>query len=93
MIHGFLSRHPLLSGYVAVFPIVTFLSLAVLALERSAITDVASFLRGALLGVVCTGVALGLMIIIIRAGAPAAVSVLFGLLLWFALALGFERAF
>lgn len=91
MIQGFLRGYPVLSGYVAVFPVVTFMSLAVLALEHSGTTDVSGFLTGALSGVIITACALGLMIIVVRAGVPAAQAILLGLSLWFILAFGLAQ--
>jgi len=91
MLQSLLRRYPLLSGYVAVFPVVTFLSLAVLAAERSGAGDVSRFLTGALSGVVITALALGLMIFCVRAGVSVAWSVFLGMVLWFLLALGLAR--
>ena len=49
----------MLSGYVAVFPVVTFLSLTVLVPSSiPVLPDVSGFLTGALSGVIITGFAL-----------------------------------
>lgn len=75
-------RYPTLAGYVAVLPVVTFLSLVTLMADKQSSENISTFLRGALSGVALTSLTLLLMLVMVRSGLAATYAVLLGMSLW-----------
>ena len=75
-------RYPALGGYMAVLPVVTFLSLITLMVDKQSSEDISIFLRGALSGVALTSLTLLLMLVMVRSGLTAAYAILLGMSLW-----------
>lgn len=81
-VHLLARRYPALGGYMAVLPVVTFLSLVTLTVDRQSSENISSFLKGALSGVALTSLSLLLMLAMVRSGLAAPYAVLFGMSLW-----------
>ena len=75
-------RYPALGGYMAVLPIVTFLSLITLLIDQQSSESISTFLLGALLGVALTSLALVLMLVMVRSGLSTTYVILLGMSLW-----------
>ena len=79
-------NYPYLSGYLAALPVVTFMSLAILILDRHAQGELGKFVTGALTGALLTVLTLLFILLLLRAGLPVSTSALLGGALWLALA-------
>ena len=78
-----LAKHyPSLGGYVAVLPIITFLSLITLSLDQQSNESVSSFLSGAISGIALTSLSLILMLFLVRSGMAVSHTVLVGIGIW-----------
>lgn len=75
-------RYPALSGYMAVLPVITFLSLVTLMVDKQSSENISTFLRGALSGVSLTSLTLLLMLVMVRSGLVATYAILLGISLW-----------
>lgn len=86
-------RYPTLAGYVAVLPVITFLSLVTLMADKQSSENISTFLKGALSGVALTSLTLLLMLIMVRSGLAATYAVLLGMSLWAVVAYVGTRVF
>lgn len=75
-------RYPSLGGYVAVLPIITFLSLITLSIDKQSNENVSSFLTGAISGIALTSLSLILMLVLVRSGMEVTHTVLLGIGIW-----------
>jgi len=75
-------RYPALGGYVAVLPIITFLSLITLSIDQQSTENVSSFLSGAISGIALTSLSLILMLLLVRNGMTVSHTILVGMGIW-----------
>jgi uncharacterized membrane protein (GlpM family) len=75
-------RNPLIGGWIAALPIISFLSALWLVMDGKQEGDIARFLTGVLFGLIPTGVLLGTLIVALRRGWPLPWAALGGLLIW-----------
>jgi len=75
-------RYPAMGGYVAVLPIITFLSLITLSIDQQSNANVSSFLTGAISGIALTSLSLILMLLLVRSGMAVTQTVLVGIGIW-----------
>ncbi len=75
-------RYPALGGYMAVLPVITFLSLITLMIDKENSENISVFLTGALSGVALTSLILVLMLVMVRSGLAATHVVLLGVGIW-----------
>lgn len=75
-------RYPALGGYVAVLPIITFLSLITLGVDQQSSENVSSFLSGAISGIALTSLSLILMLLLVRNGVAVSHTILVGMGIW-----------
>lgn len=86
-------RYPALGGYVAVLPVITFLSLITLTLDKQSNKDISMFLNGALAGVALTSLVLIFMLFMVRSGLPISYVILLGMSAWVIVAFSATRVF
>jgi F0F1-type ATP synthase assembly protein I len=75
-------RNPVLGGWVASLPIITFLSVLWLLADHKQPADIAQFMGGVLLGLVPTAVLLGVFTLALQRGLAVPWAALSGLLIW-----------
>lgn len=75
-------RHPALSGYIAVLPVITFLSLITLMVDKQSPENISVFLTSALTGVLFTCLILLGMLLLLRADVPILHTIMLGLSAW-----------
>ena len=75
-------RYPALGGYMAVLPVITFLSLITLMTDKQSSENISTFLTGALSGVALTILMLVFMLVLVRSGLAVPHVILLGVSLW-----------